>query len=307
MVLTIERRSAEMPPAALVDLVNRCYVDSPRFSPVAVNGFEELRAQPRFRPELLLIAYLNGRPVGLCLALLKQGEPRAWLEWIGVLPEYRRRGVAKALLERCLDSLRSAGAKELLVGSVELDDRGARGFLESQGFREGFHQLRMVRDLTEPLPEVPLPGYYGIRVLQPGEEEAWLRVRNEAFCDEAVASQPWGIEDFQREFVQSPYAGKGRVFVAKHEGEVVGITAAWVLRFQDVETEVVHWVAVLPRHRRRRLGQALVIEAMRFFKARGSKKVWLITFSALTNAVRLYKKLGFTVEHETTAYAKPIA
>jgi len=305
--LVIERYSPESPPGDIVELRNRCYADSPGFSPLTLKQFEELRAQAGFRPELLLTAYLSGKPVGLCLAILRQGDTTGWLEWIGVLPSYRRRRVAKALLERCVDSLRVAGAGELSVHSVGLGDLNAKSFLESQGFKVAYHQLLMVRNVATPLPDSPLPSSYRVRTLRPGEEEAWLRVRNESFREEPIARHAWSLEDFRREFAESPYSERGRIFVAEHSSEVVGVVAAWVFPYHNVEREMVHWLGVLPQHRRRGLGQALVVEALRFFKASGAKQARLITQSALPKAVRLYRKLGFEVEEERAVYSKPIA
>ncbi|MEM2904681.1 MAG: GNAT family N-acetyltransferase [Candidatus Bathyarchaeia archaeon] len=297
------------PEASIVDavrLLNHCYADSPGFSPLTMEELERLRTDGRLRPELFLTAYLDGEPVGLCMAFLRQGDTRGWLDRLGVLPGYRRRGVARALLKQCVENLRDAGAQELLARSVELGDLKARSLLESEGFKEAYRQLLMVRDLASPLPDYVLPQPYRVRTLKPREGEAWLRVRNEAFRNELIASRPWTLEDFRREFVDSPYAGRGRIFAVEHLGEVVGVAAAWYMHYRGVEREIVHWLGVLAPHRRRGVGQALVLEALRFFQERGSKEARLITQSALPNAVRLYRKLGFTVERESVIYSRPV-
>lgn len=48
-----------------------------------------------------LKAILDEQLVGFVAADIRRGESVAWIATIGVLPEYRRRGIGKALLEAC--------------------------------------------------------------------------------------------------------------------------------------------------------------------------------------------------------------
>jgi ribosomal protein S18 acetylase RimI-like enzyme len=56
---------------------------------------------------------------------------------------------------------------------------------------------------------------------------------------------------------------------------------------------LVHWVAVDPGHRGRRLGEALLAAALHAMKARGHTEAFLNTNPALAAAVQLYERLGF--------------
>lgn len=75
----------------IVDLYNEV------FRPGRDHGFFERRFQGRFNP-LLLIAQVQKQPVGFALGFeLKPNTFYCWL--IGVLPDYRRAGVASQLME----------------------------------------------------------------------------------------------------------------------------------------------------------------------------------------------------------------
>jgi ribosomal-protein-alanine acetyltransferase len=48
-----------------------------------------------------LKAVLDGQMVGFIAGDLRRGEGLGWIATIGVLPEYRRQGIARALLHEC--------------------------------------------------------------------------------------------------------------------------------------------------------------------------------------------------------------
>ena len=104
----------------------------------------ELAARVRELLEEKAIAVLvAGRPA-LGIAVLRI-RPALWsqagdayLEELYVVPERRRRGIGRRLLEATLDAARSAGADHFEVTTAEAD-REARSLYESLGFtnREG--------------------------------------------------------------------------------------------------------------------------------------------------------------------------
>ena len=74
---------------------------------------------------------------------------------------------------------------------------------------------------------------------------------------------------------------------------LAGTTTAWEAEFEGRRMGLVHWVAVDPAHRGRRLGEALLAAALRAMKARGRTEMFLNTNPALATAVKLYERLGF--------------
>ena len=86
-------------------------------------------------------------------SVLLPGSPHAHLASLAVVPEWRRRGVARLLLADAVSRARAAGARWLLL-EVDADNRDALrlyrtdGFVVTRRFREhGRARLEMVRRL----------------------------------------------------------------------------------------------------------------------------------------------------------------
>lgn len=90
---------------------------------------------------------LASAPVGFALAL-PAGEAMDILA-IGVLPEMRRRGIGRRLLDHCAERARAAGALRLMLEAAE-DNAAALAFYRSAGFRAaarrpGYYRARAGR------------------------------------------------------------------------------------------------------------------------------------------------------------------
>ncbi|MCX7934930.1 MAG: GNAT family N-acetyltransferase, partial [Planctomycetota bacterium] len=133
----------------------------------------------RFRPERFLVATVAGEIVGFlhCDEVRESSyEPAAVVEALGVMPNYRRRGIAHALLaaalamfkDRDLAFIDGGGAwpyspfyATLIDGSERSglfqDNAAALRLFARHGFRTARESIVMRRDLRTPLPEVALP------------------------------------------------------------------------------------------------------------------------------------------------------
>ncbi|MBE6908031.1 MAG: GNAT family N-acetyltransferase [Ruminococcaceae bacterium] len=100
------------------------------------------KKEPYENDAVCLVAVEDGRIVGLIDAeieikphsLCVAGDRTGAVIWhLAVLPEYRRKGVAAALMERALAELRQRGVARCEVWTQE--DEPANRFYRSQGFR----------------------------------------------------------------------------------------------------------------------------------------------------------------------------
>jgi mycothiol synthase len=64
----------------------------------------------------------------------RHGRQRGWVENISVRRPWRRRGLARALIARCITSLREAGMTEGALGVDTENPSGALHLYESCGF-----------------------------------------------------------------------------------------------------------------------------------------------------------------------------
>lgn len=101
--------------------------------------FDEWASGEEFDPTLWRVAFDGHRIAGQILNYLGPVEPDGtrvgWTEGISVQPEYRRRGLARALLALSLRTVRDAGATCAGLGVDLQNPNQARDLYESMGFR----------------------------------------------------------------------------------------------------------------------------------------------------------------------------
>ncbi|MFC1515266.1 GNAT family N-acetyltransferase [Thermodesulfobacteriota bacterium] len=81
------------------------------------------------------ILTINGTPQG-CVALEKANPEICYIERLGVLPETRRKGFGKALVDHCLLKARTLAVKEISIGIIA-DDTELKQWYKKMGFVEG--------------------------------------------------------------------------------------------------------------------------------------------------------------------------
>lgn len=87
----------------LADMINRSYAHSEiRVSPAYVSG---LSATQVYCPELWIGAVSDGKLIGSVLCDFDTEVGEAIIEWLQVLPEYRGRGIASALVCKALKTM----------------------------------------------------------------------------------------------------------------------------------------------------------------------------------------------------------
>lgn len=112
---------------------------------------DDLARKAALQPEGQLVAYdAAGRPIGAgaCLVWPAEGGGAAWLGGMMVLPEARRQGVGRALLDALLGHAEAKGARSV---SLCATDEG-RGLYERAGFRAVAPMRRWRRAAPEPGP-----------------------------------------------------------------------------------------------------------------------------------------------------------
>jgi mycothiol synthase len=291
--------------ADLRALIGPCCADAEGLTPPDEQGLARMRGAQETDPAALTLALEAGEPVGICAMHLSGEETTAHLRLIGVRPDRRRRKIGRALEAHAVGLARQHGLCVLRTSSgLDTRNRAGVAFLESLGWEpEEGAGIRMWRSL-EAVPPARLPEGYAFRTYREGDAGAFVRIKNAAFAGETGAGRAWTPEDFQKEYLESPYFRPERVFFAACGEELVGTTTAWTAMHEGREVGLIHWVAVTPGHRGRGVGEALNARALCHLKEMGYREAVLSTNASLRAAVRLYHRLGFQEVYRKVNYFK---
>ncbi|MCU0488773.1 MAG: GNAT family N-acetyltransferase [Anaerolineales bacterium] len=228
--------------------------------------------------------------------------------WGEVHPAHRGRGLGSALLQwmeargREILATRPRNVPHYLKhGCLDrLNDRIQ--LFESHGFTaaRSFYQMR--RDLSLPIPELPLPEGIRITGWQIEHASEARQVLNLAFRDHwgaaPVSEDAWqlffgGHPDFRTDLSMMAWAD-----LPDGKQQMVGIS---LVRVSETENQALNlkegWVAdlaVLREWRRLGIATALLCETMQGFKVAGLETAGLgVDTENLTGALRIYERLGF--------------
>jgi ribosomal protein S18 acetylase RimI-like enzyme len=111
---------------AVVTLWQRCDLTRPWNDP-----HKDIRRKLRVNPELFLVGVLDGQVVGT--VMVGYDGHRGWINYLGVLPEHRRQGCARLLMEEAERRLRALGCPKINL-QVRNVNRAAVEFYRRIGF-----------------------------------------------------------------------------------------------------------------------------------------------------------------------------
>jgi ribosomal protein S18 acetylase RimI-like enzyme len=94
---------------------NEAYREFEDFTPDTMEDIELSKRSPNFDSAGMFIAELDGKPVGVVNAFVDRfrEERVGSLRVLGVVPEFRRRGIGRRLLETAIESLRHRGMETI--------------------------------------------------------------------------------------------------------------------------------------------------------------------------------------------------
>jgi ribosomal protein S18 acetylase RimI-like enzyme len=112
--------------AAVIALWERCGLTRPWNDPR-----KDIRRKLAVRPDLFLVGLIDGAVVATAMAGY-EGH-RGWVNYLGVAPEHRRRGLGRAIMAEAERRLREAGCPKINL-QVRTGNAAVIAFYHSLGF-----------------------------------------------------------------------------------------------------------------------------------------------------------------------------
>ena len=105
-----------------------------------------------YRPDLdLVLVDANNEMVGIAFCVLEPvagGGDQAWVNQLGVLKEWRGKGLGRALLTAGMDAFHKRGVRDIWLTVDSENETGALGLYESAGFEPFYQAVVYRREIT---------------------------------------------------------------------------------------------------------------------------------------------------------------
>ena len=268
----------------------------------------------------MVIAEVDGRIVGYVRGHWEDDVPgtRVYLSTGFLAPEWRRRGIGRAMLAwvetrlRAVASTHPSGLDRYFMATADHFAVGTAALLREAGYLPWREFLNLTRSLAEPIPEAPLPPDLALRPVRPEDLPAiWASVHEspedewpydpptedgyQAWLADETRFQP-GLWPIAWDLASGEVAGHALPFIDEAENkafdrlrgyaEGIGVSRAW---------------------RRRGLGRALVLASLRVLREAGMTEAALAADgSSAHDVARFYESCGFQVETRDVIYRKAL-
>ena len=300
--------------AVLADVMNRSFKGLEEFRSVTSEDIMMNEKAPNFVGSRIFLAEVDAEPVGMVRAHVdkKRTEKKGFIRMLGVVPEFRRRGIGRALAQKGIDDLKERGM-DTAEGEAVLGQPGGVEFWENLGFRRVRVFSLMKRGLGEIHSGCGENRDVRLRTMEKGSLEDLKLINfleNEAFS-EHYNFRPHGVEE-TRYFMEQDPIFRDQEWLIAYLGDLpVGYVGLGIDAKSNMEKKVkAGWImdiGVLKAHRRKGIGAILLIEGMKRLKTKGMTEAILgVDDQNVTKAMELYEKLGFVATRKDAAFQKSL-
>lgn len=269
------------------------------------------------KADVILAGDANGRVVGLNRVnwRINDAGERLYWQFGHVLPEWRRKGIGRAMLDyteeraRVHAQARPLSGPSYLQGVGEDTAHGKIALFQSAGYTPARFFFLMQRRSLRDLPDAPMPP--GIEFLSAAADHlrAIWDAKEEAFRDH------WGYAskteaDYQQ-WTGNPENDLGLWVIAwdAAANQIAGVSLNMIREEDNRRYNFLRgWVNTLGVRRPwrgRGLARALLVHSLRLLRERGMTEVVLgVDSENLTGALKLYESVGFCVLNKDVLYRK---
>lgn len=183
--------------------------------------------------------------------------------------------------------------------------------LAAHGFQPTRYFFKMERDLSLPIPEVPLTPELMLVNWLPARDEAVRMAFNDSFRDH-YGFFPVDADLWQGGFTGKPdFRGDLSALAVEADGRVIGFCLTSISPERNAQSGknegFLEEIGVIRGRRKRGIASALIVSAMQALKASGIALASLgVDTENPSGALRLYENLGFQAVQRSVAYQKAL-
>ncbi|MDP9572177.1 UNVERIFIED_ORG: GNAT superfamily N-acetyltransferase [Agrobacterium larrymoorei] len=123
------RRARTAEASVLASLFRATVIDSADRTSV----YEVKMGEPIGDADAIFVANVERNLAGICVCLHEAGTPDAWIKYVGTAPAFRRRGVARSLLQEAFHQLSFAGVRRF-HSLIDIRNRSSTSLHRALGF-----------------------------------------------------------------------------------------------------------------------------------------------------------------------------
>lgn len=268
-------------------------------------GIRDLLSEPVTHAEGILIARLDGVPVGFSVAyVLPQATGGFGMQRVGVLEPFRRRGIGMALLrasEAFLQRQHHLSALDQAGLSAWLPNEAGEALAARAGYRHQRFYWLMQRERTA-VPEPVWPNDVTLEIFDRSERHhrGWIEAYNESFAEHHLFV-PSTVERGYELAARAKFRADG-LALAFRDGACVGFCRNELYPSRGE-------IGVLGTTHAARgigLGRALLRWGLGWLLAHTDQPLTLLVDGDNDSALRLYEQEGFVVARTRRIWARPL-
>jgi mycothiol synthase len=230
-------------------------------------------------------------------------------------PDWRHKGIGSAMWQagearaRKIAGGHPVDMPKFLQAEPFESEKDLVALLEGRGYQPVRYETHMLRDLSEPFPEAPMPPGLEVRPVQPEQLRVIFEGSNEAFRDH------WGSRDESEEEyrsgLESPVFHPELWKVAWDGDQMAGVVHNFIDEKENAEYQRKrgYTEGICTRRPWRKMGVArsLLVQSMQMFKEMGMTETALSTDSQnISGSVRLYQGVGYRKVRQQIIFRKPL-
>lgn len=238
-----------------------------------------------------------------------------WI-WACVHPSFCGQGIGTALMDWAEDRARvaldraPAGTRIVLEASAISSHQSASKLLSERGYSAVRRRLSMACALDDQLPEPICPAGICVCTLQPGQELALYRAKNESFRDHwghVEAPEQEGFTAWEHRRINDSSYDPSLWFLALDGDQIAGFSLCQLRTGEDPAMGWVNSLGVRRPWRRRGVAKALLHHSFGELRRRGQARIGLdVDADSLTGATRLYEQAGMRAFRQTIFFEKEL-